>query len=66
MDALTDLGEACGISDLTMHDRGIEPGEFSTFGRNGRMGVLLTFDPAELSPEEVAEIYKKMSSQAFV
>ncbi len=58
--ALVALQEACGVADLKMSDYGITEDEFEKFMRNTRevMGIMFSSDRAELSDEDIVNIYK--------
>lgn len=59
--ALTELQEACGVSDLKMSDYGIQKEECMTLAKNARatMGGLFGADPVPMTDEECAAIFEK-------
>lgn len=59
--ALTRLQEECGVADMKMSDYGIRPEEFETLMRNTRevMGIMFTSDRAQMSDEDIIDIYRK-------
>lgn len=59
--ALVELQEACGVDKLKMSDYGIKPEEIDKLAHNARatMGGLFDCDPAQLSHEDVIDIYNK-------
>lgn len=59
--ALVELQKACGVDKLKMSDYGIKPEEFDKLAHNARetMGGLFYCDPAELSHEDVVQIFKQ-------
>lgn len=61
IDALDELQNKCGVSDLSMSNYGFEESEFEELAKNAKltMGGLFMADPCELSNEECVEIYKK-------
>lgn len=59
--ALEELKVACDVADLKMSDYGITPDEFSLMAKDARstMGGLFFCDRAELTEEDVVNIYQK-------
>lgn len=60
IEALKEMQECCGVSELKMSDYGIKESEIETLARNARetMGGLFTLDPYSLSHEETVSIIK--------
>lgn len=59
--ALENIQEACGVDELKMSDYGISEDEVETLAENARttMGGLFESDPAPMTNEECAEIFRK-------
>ena len=59
--ALTELQNACGVSDLKMSDFGIDKNECMTLAINARetMGGLFAANPCPMSDEDCAGIFEK-------
>lgn len=59
--ALENIQKACGVDELKMSDYGISEDEVETLAENARttMGGLFESDPAPMTNEECAEIFRK-------
>lgn len=59
--ALENIQKACGVDELKMSDYGISEDEVETLAENSRttMGGLFESDPAPMTNEECAEIFRK-------
>lgn len=59
--ALENIQKACGVDELKMSDYGISEDEVETLSENARttMGGLFESDPAPMTNEECAEIFRK-------
>lgn len=59
--ALENIQKACGVDELKMSDYGISEVEVETLAENARttMGGLFESDPAPMTNEECAEIFRK-------
>lgn len=59
--ALTQLQEACGVSDLKMSDYGITADELETFVRNTRevMGIMFTADRVQMSDDDILWVFRE-------
>lgn len=59
--ALENIQKACGVDEIKMSDYGISEDEVETLAENARttMGGLFESDPAPMTNEECAEIFRK-------
>lgn len=59
--ALENIQKSCGVDELKMSDYGISEDEVETLAENARttMGGLFESDPAPMTNEECAEIFRK-------
>lgn len=59
--ALDKIQKDCGVDDLKMSDYGIKETEFATLAENAKtaMGGLFESDPAPMTNEECAEIFRR-------
>ena len=61
LDALSELQQACSVSDLKMSDYGIREDEIPKFAQNARetMGALFEVDPYPMTTDDVIDIYRR-------
>ncbi len=61
LEALAELQDACGVSDLKLSDYGIKEEEFPKFAENAfeTMGALFKLDRKKITTEDIISIYKK-------